>query len=76
MEIDPHAVEGYMCRTANIYEAGKLDLQYNKGATADLFQRKQMIMFTLVDCGMLNKNIRNQKAYSKGLIHKIITTIV
>ena len=76
MGIYPQADEEYLCRIADISKTECVDRGHNAGDKADFFQRKQMNMFTLVDCEMLNKNISNQKVYSNSLIHMIMTSIV
>lgn len=65
MDIDPHVLEEYFRRIADKYEAGKLDNKHNMGDKADLFQRKQMNVFTLLDCESLNKSISNQKSFQR-----------
>ena len=76
MGIYPQADEEYLRRIANILKTEWVDRGHNAGDKADLFQRKQMNLFTLVDCVMLNKNVSNQKVYSNSLIHMIMTGIV
>lgn len=59
-------MEEYSFRIADIHKAGKVDREHNNGDKADLFQRKQMNVFTFLDCETLNKSISNQKTFERA----------